>query len=168
MSVLPSSVSLVSVACLLLAVGVFWQKPYKSKPTWLKELSHLGRPRKHKFPDTAIICGGRIAGIVTARVCADHFQRVLLNDPEIQDPDKLQYNASQLKYVSSNRYIGHQISIGLPQSTLKYTMLDCEGRQLLGDQTSIESVAVRLSDSKQASLNDVAMVADCTGAAQGG
>ncbi|KAF7367480.1 hypothetical protein MSAN_00810900 [Mycena sanguinolenta] len=40
-----------------------------------------------------------IAGIITARICADHFERVIIIDPEIEDPEKpktriLQYNAA--------------------------------------------------------------------------
>ncbi|KAF7367483.1 hypothetical protein MSAN_00811200 [Mycena sanguinolenta] len=42
-----------------------------------------------------------IAGIITARICADHFERVIIIDPEIEDPEKpktriLQYNASHV------------------------------------------------------------------------
>ncbi|KAJ7464584.1 hypothetical protein FB451DRAFT_1042298 [Mycena latifolia] len=65
----------------------------------MRELYSLGQPRKHKLPGTAIICGGSIAGIVTARICADHFERVVVIDPEIQDAEKpktriMQYNAA--------------------------------------------------------------------------
>ncbi|KAJ6617878.1 hypothetical protein B0H10DRAFT_2032034 [Mycena sp. CBHHK59/15] len=88
MSIQPPSLWLALAACLLLAACLAWQKLCKSPPTWIKELHSLGQTRKHKFPGTAIICGGSIAGIVTARICADHFQRVIIIDPEMQDSER--------------------------------------------------------------------------------
>ncbi|KAJ7463170.1 hypothetical protein FB451DRAFT_1139544 [Mycena latifolia] len=35
-----------------------------------------------KIPGTAVICGGSIAGLLTARVCHDHFERVLIVEAE--------------------------------------------------------------------------------------
>ncbi|KAJ7918520.1 hypothetical protein B0H13DRAFT_1992539 [Mycena leptocephala] len=90
---------LVSTASLLLAAGTVWQKFCKSPAPWIEDLRSLGRPRKRKLPGTAIICGGSIAGIVTARICADHFERVVVVDPDVQDADKpktriLQYDSA--------------------------------------------------------------------------
>ncbi|KAJ7098580.1 hypothetical protein B0H15DRAFT_772122 [Mycena belliarum] len=73
---------------LLVACGVASQKFCKSTPAWIEELHLLGLPRKRKLPGTAVICGGSIAGIVTARICADHFERVIIVDPEMQDAEK--------------------------------------------------------------------------------
>ncbi|KAJ7836383.1 hypothetical protein B0H14DRAFT_3705202 [Mycena olivaceomarginata] len=44
---------------------------------------------------------GSIAGIVAARICGDHFERVIIVDPEIEDSEKpktriLQYNAGHI------------------------------------------------------------------------
>ncbi|KAF8590243.1 hypothetical protein K439DRAFT_1657511 [Ramaria rubella] len=41
--------------------------------TALRGLDHLGTKRRHKIEGTAVICGGSISGILTARVCANHF-----------------------------------------------------------------------------------------------
>ncbi|KAJ7134915.1 hypothetical protein C8R43DRAFT_1239203 [Mycena crocata] len=85
-----------SILCLLLAA---WQKFCHSAPPWIKQLDSLGQPRKQKLSGTAIICGGSIAGLVTARICADHFERVVIIDPEVEDVKKaktriMQYNAA--------------------------------------------------------------------------
>ncbi|KAJ7631340.1 hypothetical protein DFH06DRAFT_1224277 [Mycena polygramma] len=82
----------------LLATGFAWQTFCKSPPPWLKQLDSLGRPRKQMLAGTAIVCGGSISGIVAARICADHFERVVIIDPEIQDSEKpktriMQYTA---------------------------------------------------------------------------
>ncbi|KAJ7633705.1 hypothetical protein B0H17DRAFT_1108034 [Mycena rosella] len=92
---------LASAVFLLVVCITGWQKFCKSPPAWIKELSLLGQPRKHKLPGTAVICGGSIAGIITARICADHFERVIVIDPEIQDAEKpktriMQYNAGHI------------------------------------------------------------------------
>ncbi|KAJ7114889.1 hypothetical protein C8R44DRAFT_795017 [Mycena epipterygia] len=96
-----ASLWLTAAGCVLLTVGVIWQKICKSQAGWMKELETLGQPRAHKLPGTAIVCGGSIAGTVTARILADHFERVVLVDPEIEDEDKpktriMQYNATHI------------------------------------------------------------------------
>ncbi|KAJ6560732.1 hypothetical protein B0H10DRAFT_2118816 [Mycena sp. CBHHK59/15] len=40
------------------------------------------RRNDEKIPGTAVICGGSIAGLLTARVCHDHFERVLIVESE--------------------------------------------------------------------------------------
>ncbi|KAF7310059.1 hypothetical protein MIND_00378900 [Mycena indigotica] len=40
------------------------------------------RSRHDKIPGTAVVCGGGIAGLLTARVCHAHFKRVLLVEAE--------------------------------------------------------------------------------------
>ncbi|KAF7344347.1 hypothetical protein MSAN_01915700 [Mycena sanguinolenta] len=95
-----SLLSLVSAVCFC-AVCFVWQKLCKSPASWLKQLDILGRPGKHKIPGTAVVCGGSITGTITARICADHFERVIIIDPEIEDPEKpktriLQYNAAHV------------------------------------------------------------------------
>ncbi|KAJ6459525.1 hypothetical protein C8R45DRAFT_552205 [Mycena sanguinolenta] len=96
----PSVLFLVSPVCFF-ALCFAWQKLCKSPASWLRQLDILGRPGKHAFPGTAVVCGGSIAGIITARICADHFERVVLIDPEIEDSEKpktriLQYNATHI------------------------------------------------------------------------
>ncbi|KAJ7621135.1 hypothetical protein FB45DRAFT_1092618 [Roridomyces roridus] len=43
---------------------------------------HKRRPNKKKLRGTAVICGGSITGLLTARVCHDHFERVLVVEAE--------------------------------------------------------------------------------------
>ncbi|KAJ6558219.1 hypothetical protein B0H19DRAFT_1376695 [Mycena capillaripes] len=97
MSIQPTLL-LAMATCLLLVVCFAWQKFCKSPPPWLQQLHSLGQPRSHMLPGTAVVCGGSIAGIVAARICADHFERVIIIDPEIQDSEKpktriMQFNA---------------------------------------------------------------------------
>ncbi|KAJ6573803.1 hypothetical protein DFH09DRAFT_1276888 [Mycena vulgaris] len=59
--------------------------------------------RTQKLQGAAIVYGGSIAGTVTAHIIifADHFERVILGDPEIDDTEKfktrvMQYNAAHV------------------------------------------------------------------------
>ncbi|KAF8189433.1 hypothetical protein K438DRAFT_1832578 [Mycena galopus ATCC 62051] len=99
MGISHSNIYLASAACVLLSSGIVWQKVCKSPPEWIAELDILGQPRKQKLLGTAVVCGGSIAGTVVARVLADHFDRVILVDPELLDVEKpktrvMQYNAA--------------------------------------------------------------------------
>ncbi|KAJ6518128.1 hypothetical protein C8R47DRAFT_1232136 [Mycena vitilis] len=249
-ALLSSAVLTCAIAAFLLLAGFAWQKLCKSsKPAWIKQFHLLGRPRKHKFPGTAVICGGRckavsfssqytphpsssIAGIVTARICADHFERVIVVDPEIDDPDKpktrlVQYNASHAfltLFIDGARRLWptfddelkasgartapadmqiHYAGLEIPYPRDEYaagkvpdTMVirratgqallhrllmkhptaaniiplagTVRGFNVARDRACIESVLVRQADGKQTSLNDVALVVDCTGGIQGG
>ncbi|KAJ6544497.1 hypothetical protein B0H19DRAFT_1076603 [Mycena capillaripes] len=89
---------LAAATCLSLVVCFTWQKFCRSPALWLQQLHSLGQPRSHMLPGTAVVCGGSIAGIVAARICADHFERVIIIDPETQDSEKpktriMQFNA---------------------------------------------------------------------------
>ncbi|KAJ3862336.1 hypothetical protein EV359DRAFT_65719 [Lentinula novae-zelandiae] len=50
----------------------------------IPEIEELGKthPLEQKLDGTAIICGGSIAGLLTARVCADFFKQVIIVEPE--------------------------------------------------------------------------------------
>ncbi|KAJ7093461.1 hypothetical protein B0H15DRAFT_882625 [Mycena belliarum] len=49
----------------------------------VQDLPHLqSRLPEKKVSGTAVICGGSIAGLLTARVCHDHFERVLIVEAE--------------------------------------------------------------------------------------
>ncbi|KAF5358627.1 hypothetical protein D9758_007741 [Tetrapyrgos nigripes] len=54
------------------------------KETALLDLPLLGKARdeKDKISGTVVICGGSIAGLLAARVCHDHFERVIIVEPE--------------------------------------------------------------------------------------
>ncbi|KAJ7074105.1 hypothetical protein C8F01DRAFT_1272423 [Mycena amicta] len=74
---------------LLFACCVVWlQFHFKRPPTWIRELNLLGRRAKHTIPGTVVICGGSVAGVLAARICSDHFESIVVVDPEIEDPDK--------------------------------------------------------------------------------
>ncbi|KAJ7836382.1 hypothetical protein B0H14DRAFT_2589753 [Mycena olivaceomarginata] len=218
-----SILSLASAVCLcLFAICFAWQKFCKLPPVWLKQLDSLGRPRKRMIPGTAIVCGGSIAGIVAARICADHFERVIIVDPEIEDSEKpktriLQYNAghgarrlwpnfdaemkaaggkfrfadTQIHYsgvpvltpyqdypadqfpdtLIIRRSVGQKVLHRLlqrPSSKLTRLAGTVRSIQPSSDRTSIESVTVRQLDGSLISLQDVALVADCTGTTQAG
>ncbi|KAF9021118.1 hypothetical protein BDZ89DRAFT_1138208 [Hymenopellis radicata] len=53
-----------------------------SVETGMNDLPFLGVKTDTKIPGTAVVCGGSIAGLLTARACHDHFERVLIVEPE--------------------------------------------------------------------------------------
>ncbi|KAK7016955.1 hypothetical protein R3P38DRAFT_2541121 [Favolaschia claudopus] len=70
---------------LLLLIG--WhllRRHLLSTTSGLLELPLLAKSRSsaQKIPGTAVICGGSIAGLFAARVCHDHFERVLVVEAE--------------------------------------------------------------------------------------
>ncbi|KAJ7073469.1 hypothetical protein B0H15DRAFT_61517 [Mycena belliarum] len=219
-----------TILCILAGIG--WQKFCKARSQWMEDLELLGRPRKQKLHGTAVVCGGSIAGTVTARILADHFERVVLVDPELEDMEKpktriVQYNAAHV-YLSlfvhgarklwpnfdseflavtgrlvpadsGIRYSGVRVinpdqdypsgsfpeSLVIRRSTSQKVLSrlliqhptsanitiipgTIRGFEATSDVTSIQSVTVRKLDGTEAVLNDVAMVADCTGTTQAG
>ncbi|KAG8899323.1 hypothetical protein FRC01_010586, partial [Tulasnella sp. 417] len=53
------------------------------RTTILKDIDSLHMPREgEKIPGRAVVCGGSIAGILAAAVCADHFESVLVIEAE--------------------------------------------------------------------------------------
>ncbi|KAJ4483586.1 hypothetical protein J3R30DRAFT_3698456 [Lentinula aciculospora] len=50
----------------------------------IPEIGNLGKTRtlRQKIDGTAVICGGSIAGLFSARVCSDFFERVVIVEPE--------------------------------------------------------------------------------------
>ncbi|KAK0501783.1 hypothetical protein EDD18DRAFT_1317898 [Armillaria luteobubalina] len=53
------------------------------KHTYVLDMDTLGhRLPGQKIKGTAVICGGSIAGLVVARVCHDHFEDVIIIEPE--------------------------------------------------------------------------------------
>ncbi|KAF8221557.1 hypothetical protein L208DRAFT_1327277 [Tricholoma matsutake] len=52
--------------------------------TGMVDVPFLGnaRPKDRKIQGTAVVCGGSIAGLATARVCHDHFEQVIIVEPE--------------------------------------------------------------------------------------
>ncbi|KAF5354617.1 hypothetical protein D9757_009569 [Collybiopsis confluens] len=54
------------------------------RQTCVEDLKRLGqsRPENTKLKGTAVVCGGSIGGLLAARVCHDHFARVIIVEPE--------------------------------------------------------------------------------------
>ncbi|KAK7469990.1 hypothetical protein VKT23_001425 [Stygiomarasmius scandens] len=57
---------------------------FLNKETITFDLPVLGKSRQQgeKIRGTAVVCGGSIAGLLTARVCSDHFEKVIIVEPE--------------------------------------------------------------------------------------
>ncbi|KAL1720184.1 hypothetical protein EV715DRAFT_197336 [Schizophyllum commune] len=64
-------------------VGRYVRDRALRRETCLHEFEDLGLPRRgRKIQGTAVICGGSYSGLLAARVCHDHFERVVIIDPE--------------------------------------------------------------------------------------
>ncbi|EJD37341.1 hypothetical protein AURDEDRAFT_116817, partial [Auricularia subglabra TFB-10046 SS5] len=51
--------------------------------TCIPDLEQLGTPSKgSKLRGTAVIAGGSVSGLFAARICADHFEKVIVVEPE--------------------------------------------------------------------------------------
>ncbi|KAK0232717.1 hypothetical protein IW262DRAFT_1326368 [Armillaria fumosa] len=62
------------------------------KQTCVLDIDSLGTRLPHeKIKGTAVICGGSIGGLIAARVCHDHFDDVLIVEPEtwLNSPDAI-------------------------------------------------------------------------------
>ncbi|KAL5489740.1 hypothetical protein ACEPAI_4572 [Sanghuangporus weigelae] len=84
---LPSAIAkaVFPAVILFLSVLVKWSRSYfMRKMTVLGDISNIGKPRAdlERLKGTAVICGGSIAGLWTARICADHFEDVVIVEPE--------------------------------------------------------------------------------------
>ncbi|KAG8918859.1 hypothetical protein FRC01_001616 [Tulasnella sp. 417] len=53
------------------------------KVTILKDIQKLHLPRSEKIRGRVVICGGSIAGLLAAAVCADHFESVIVVESEV-------------------------------------------------------------------------------------
>ncbi|THU97258.1 hypothetical protein K435DRAFT_857772 [Dendrothele bispora CBS 962.96] len=85
------SLSLTLVATLLLAPLLLLHPTIRllryhllKKETAMLDWALMGKAReeKNKIPGTVVICGGSLAGLLAARVCHDHFERVVIVEPE--------------------------------------------------------------------------------------
>ncbi|KIM89717.1 hypothetical protein PILCRDRAFT_194199 [Piloderma croceum F 1598] len=71
----------VTCCCLYLSYRQL-KRTRKASLTAIYDLNDIGRPSDKRIGGNAVICGGSIAGLLTARVCADHFSKVIIVDPE--------------------------------------------------------------------------------------
>ncbi|KAF8996684.1 hypothetical protein BDZ89DRAFT_1171481 [Hymenopellis radicata] len=79
--VLPVAFTVLLYAVLVLS-GRILRRYLLSVQTGMNDLPSLGVARTTKLPGTAVVCGGSIAGLLTARACHDHFERVVIVEPE--------------------------------------------------------------------------------------
>ncbi|KAG8899367.1 hypothetical protein FRC00_001523 [Tulasnella sp. 408] len=81
---LKTLVATVSVAALYKLTGyVLRELVLVPKLTIQRDVEDLHKPRKGgKIPGRAVICGGSVGGMLAAAVCADHFESVLIVEPE--------------------------------------------------------------------------------------
>ncbi|KAF8577661.1 hypothetical protein K439DRAFT_1396445 [Ramaria rubella] len=83
----------------------FLAKKLRATLTALDDLPFLGLPRKgRKIRGTAVICGGSLGGLFSARVCSDHFENVVIVEPE-------EWLATPEGYIDRHR---ERTSDGLP------------------------------------------------------
>ncbi|EGN96341.1 hypothetical protein SERLA73DRAFT_186050 [Serpula lacrymans var. lacrymans S7.3] len=85
----PSSLALISAVltvCVASCTILARRLRYKAfvEQTCLVDLPHVAddRTEYHKLDGTVVICGGSIAGLLTARVCHNHFKRIIIVEPE--------------------------------------------------------------------------------------
>ncbi|KAK0459070.1 uncharacterized protein EV420DRAFT_1676791 [Desarmillaria tabescens] len=81
-----------------LSIGRAFRRKVLREQTCLLDADNLGvRHAGGKIKDTAVICGGSVRGLITARVCHDHFEQVVIVEPEAWKEDKrsriMQYNS---------------------------------------------------------------------------
>ncbi|KAK0486200.1 hypothetical protein IW261DRAFT_1549089 [Armillaria novae-zelandiae] len=67
----------------LLSVGRTYRCKILREQTCLLDADNLGvRLAAGKIKGTAVICGGSVGGLIAARVCHDHFEQVVIVEPE--------------------------------------------------------------------------------------
>ncbi|KIY45944.1 hypothetical protein FISHEDRAFT_76178 [Fistulina hepatica ATCC 64428] len=75
-----------------------------AKETGVPDLENLEkrcRAEGKRIQGTAVVCGGSIAGLLTARICHDFFERVVVIEPEawLASPDGRAINSWSLKHT---------------------------------------------------------------------
>ncbi|PBK82809.1 hypothetical protein ARMGADRAFT_686101 [Armillaria gallica] len=71
------------------SIGRAFRRKVLREQTCLLDADNLGvRLAAEKIKGTAVICGGSVGGLITARVCHDHFEQVVIVEPEawLNDP----------------------------------------------------------------------------------
>ncbi|KAF8497277.1 hypothetical protein JB92DRAFT_2987843 [Gautieria morchelliformis] len=65
-------------------ISTIVRKYLRGTLTAMDDIPALGvlRSKELKMSGTAVVCGGSIAGLLSARVCADHFESVVMVEPE--------------------------------------------------------------------------------------
>ncbi|KAJ7588541.1 hypothetical protein C8J56DRAFT_785461 [Mycena floridula] len=79
-----ASIALISLVCLSFAYfNHIIRRNAAAKETGVPDLPLMGqaRPQGQKIKGTAVVCGGSVIGLLTARVCHDHFENVVIVEP---------------------------------------------------------------------------------------
>ncbi|EGO21881.1 hypothetical protein SERLADRAFT_372527 [Serpula lacrymans var. lacrymans S7.9] len=74
----------VAIYCLSLCIWSWLRRRLLITQTGWTDIPLLGKGRQEagKIKGTVVVCGGSIGGLLTARICHDHFERVIIVEPE--------------------------------------------------------------------------------------
>ncbi|TFL02255.1 hypothetical protein BDV98DRAFT_566970 [Pterulicium gracile] len=77
-----------------------------SKPSHVqRELAVLGTPRSGPLLGTVVICGGGVGGVLAAKACSDHFERVILVEPEFSKTLSGKPKTRVMQYNSAHAFL---------------------------------------------------------------
>lgn len=99
---------LASLFSILLLWRLTWQVLrvyFLRKYTTVNGLPILGQRREQMIHGTAVVCGGSISGLITARVCSDHFTNVIIVDPELHEVERSRPSTRIAQYDSLHGYL---------------------------------------------------------------
>ncbi|KAK0501778.1 hypothetical protein EDD18DRAFT_1347849 [Armillaria luteobubalina] len=83
MDIIWVSAATLCVYLVVLSLGRAFRRKQLRKQTCVLDLGGLGlRLPSKKIKGTAVICGGSVGGLLAARVCHDHFDNVVIVEPE--------------------------------------------------------------------------------------
>ncbi|KAK0215033.1 hypothetical protein IW262DRAFT_1300269 [Armillaria fumosa] len=92
-----TSIVIFAVYCVGSLLWRYLRHAHLRKQTCIPDLERLGLSRSadQKIHGTAVICGGSLAGLFAARVCHDHFDEVVIVEPEVwvDRPDAQRHDA---------------------------------------------------------------------------
>ncbi|KAG8897824.1 hypothetical protein FRC00_003767 [Tulasnella sp. 408] len=124
-NILKTLVATASVAALYKLTGyVLRELVLVPKLTIQRDVEDLHKPRKGgKIPGRAVICGGSVGGMLAAAVCADHFESVLIVEPEawandhgFEIPEKRAYRTTR---------DGHKAVVQPRTRVMQYFVANC-------------------------------------------
>ncbi|TFL01115.1 hypothetical protein BDV98DRAFT_593521 [Pterulicium gracile] len=101
-----SSWELIAFATVACAIALHLNVRLQTTQFWVhKELDTLGNNSGHAARrGKAVICGSGIAGLMAARECMDHFEQVVLVDPEFSKTLDGASKSRSMQYHSSHLY----------------------------------------------------------------
>ncbi|GJJ12696.1 hypothetical protein Clacol_006940 [Clathrus columnatus] len=110
------------------AIGRFIRGCFIAKLTALNEFAEIGSKstrKSHKLHGTAVVCGGSISGLLTAKVCSDHFENVTIVEAEEWVTKPKGYTGSHRKELADKKrsHVSQYTAIHSFQSLLIATIL---------------------------------------------